>query len=205
VFVDAQDIGSDGSFTINLGGGEGTAVTLENLQGNLNAAGFSGSVQAFAVTRDGGATNYNLRGSSGSDVILSENLLGDTLNGGGGSDVLSGGDGADRFVFDSALGIGNVDTIQDFEAGVDKIMLDQSIFASVTDGGGGTLLAGQFVYGDGGGALAADDRIIYDQVNGVLYYDSDGGTNVNRVQFAQVGGGDFGVPVLTAADFLVQP
>ncbi|MBO9447038.1 CHRD domain-containing protein [Ruegeria sp. R14_0] len=71
----------------------------------------------------------NVIGSDDGDVIVGssqDNVLNgadgdDLLNGGGGDDVLIGGEGADTFVFE---GIFNDDTISDFEAGVDRIQVN---------------------------------------------------------------------------------
>ena len=51
----------------------------------------------------------------------------------------------------------------------------------------------------GSAALDADDRIIYDQTTGLLYYDADGNGAGAAVLFAGVAG----LPALTAADFTV--
>ena len=48
--------------------------------------------------------------------------------GGTGNDTLTGGAGADKFVFASALNsLTNVDTITDFVSGTDKLVLDDSV------------------------------------------------------------------------------
>lgn len=54
-------------------------------------------------------------------------MVNDTLSGGAGSDILIGGDGADRFVFNSASQ--GVDSIIDFRVG-DRIVINRSFGAT---------------------------------------------------------------------------
>lgn len=103
-----------------------------------------------------------------------------------GADTLGGGGGADTFAFTAALG-GGVHTILDFETGIDKIA-----FGGVTPA---QLLAGAFH--EGTAAHDADDRIIYHQPSGALFYDGDGIGGLAQIQFATLQGS----PVLTANDF----
>ena len=101
------------------------------------------------------------------------------LNGFGGNDVLQGLGGADTFAFNTALGAGNVDTIADMVSGVDRISLDNSVFAGLPLG---TLSAANFRQAPT--AQDADDRIIYDAATGALYFDADGNGAGAAVQFA---------------------
>lgn len=119
----------------------------------------------------------------------------DTLDGGLGNDILIGGLGADRFVFDTALGAGNIDTIRDFDPGQDKIAIDNSVFKALR--GTGTLASSAFTVG----TQAADstDRIIYDNQNGRLLYDADGTGNSAAIHFATINPG----LSLTASNFQV--
>src|SRR5205823_4198934 len=54
----------------------------------------------------------------------------DTLNGGLGNDTLAGGLGNDTFVFSTAPSASNVDTVNDFTSGTDKLAFDDAAFAS---------------------------------------------------------------------------
>ncbi|MGX7897088.1 hypothetical protein ACWPMZ_16545, partial [Tsuneonella sp. HG222] len=94
--------------------------------------------------------------------------------------TLVGNGGADTFVFANAPSAApalfhsnasaNVDTIFDFVSGEDMLEISASAF-----GGGltpGSLAAGAFVIGSAAGD--ADDRFVYDQANGNLYFDADG-------------------------------
>lgn len=116
------------------------------------------------------------------------------LDGGSGADTLVGGAGADSFAFTTALGGGNVDQIADFQAGLDKILLENAIFTAL---GVGALPAGAFR--TGAAALDADDRIVYEAATGILRYDADGNGAGAAVHFATLqagltlGAGDFTV------------
>jgi Ca2+-binding RTX toxin-like protein len=151
-----------------------TAANVENLTG----------ISASGQTLVGGAIGNVITGGAGNDV----------LDGGLGADTLIGNAGADSFLFDSALGGGNVDTIQDFVLGSDRVLLDHNVFSAL---GTGALAPGAFVIGTAAGD--ADDRIIYDQSTGNLYYDADGNGAGAAVQFATLQGH----PALTASDFSV--
>ncbi len=78
-----------------------------------------------------------LHGGEGNDLIYGDARLGDNglggydiLNGGLGNDQLWGGSGADQFVFDNDSG---QDTIEDFEAGTDKIVVNHTMARSFSD------------------------------------------------------------------------
>lgn len=154
-------------------------------------------------TLNGTAANDTIRGLAGSDRLYgrdgNDSLDGGTGNdllwGGAGSDTMFGGAGADRFVFDTALGSGNVDRITDFSRVDDTILLENSIFTRLTTTG--TLNSGAFY----AGAAAHDstDRIIYNPATGALSYDADGTGAAASVQFAQLASG----LSLTYQDFLV--
>ena len=117
------------------------------------------------------------------------------LNGGGGADYLQGFGGADNFAFTTALGGGNVDTIADFVAGTDRLLLDDAVFAQL--GGPGTLNGNAFV--TGAAAADASDRIVYDSATGQLFYDADGSGAGAAVLFATLATG----LNLAASDFIV--
>jgi serralysin len=139
-----------------------------------------------------------LRGSEGVNVLAgldgNDILYGyggnDILAGGEGLDTLHGGSGVDDFRF-SAPGAANIDTIADFEAGIDKIGLNAGFGVTPAQ-----LAAGAFRTGTA--AADADDRIIYDSATGALYFDSDGVGGAAQIQFAFL----TGAPPITAADFI---
>lgn len=115
-----------------------------------------------------------------------------TLNGGLGNDTLSGGTGNDVFVFNTAPGATNVDTITDFSPNVngnnDTIWLAGSVFTGL-GATNATLNAAAFrqVTTATLGQVDATDRIIYNSTTGALSWDADGsGANFQAVQFAQL-------------------
>ncbi len=144
----------------------------------------------------GGDGDDTVSGGSGADYLEAGNGI-DVLSGGLGADTLWGGTGADTYVFDAALGAGNVDTIIGFSTVDDIFLLSAGVFTGLSVG---ALAAGNFRIGTE--ALDADDRILYDPVTGNLYFDVDGtlGDDV-PVLFATVAPG----LALTAADFIVGP
>jgi len=142
-----------------------------------------------------------IRGLGGRDTILGlggqDKLHGgvghDVLNGGRGGDVLTGGAGRDAFVFGARPDANAPDIIRDFSARDDTIRLHLKAFPTLA----GILTVDAFYKG-----LAshdADDRIIYDETSGALFYDADGSGADAAVQFA----GLRHHPAITAADFLV--
>ena len=135
-----------------------------------------------------GAGADSISGGNGND-ILSGGAGNDTLVGGAGKDMLTGGDGADRFVFDTALGASNVDTIKDFLTGTDKIVLSAKVFGKLTGSSAGLAIsAGNFVISAGATAVAKDndDHLIYDTGTDLLYYDADGSGTGSPVAFVKV-------------------
>lgn len=169
----------------------GTASASFILQQGTNAAsGSNGYWNAGPISGIGADSYKNMEGVIGSkfDDFLSGGIGNDVLIGGGGADVLSGGAGQDTFVFNTAPNA--VVQIQDFSAsGVDSIELSASMFSNIAAGANGTLLAADFVGVTSGGAsadVAADVNIIYDSGTGNLYYDTDGGSNLNRTLFAHL-------------------
>jgi Ca2+-binding RTX toxin-like protein len=167
-------------------GGEAVGDTFISIEG------FIGS--AFNDTFVGNNANGDyIDGQGGNDTIYG---LGgnDSLLGGAGNDILFGGTGADRFQFNAAVNAStNVDTISDFVAGTDDIVLSQAIFTGI----GSTLDANEFQIG---GPNAVTDRICYNPGTGQLFFDADGnGTGSGLVLFATVTAGT----ALTLADFVM--
>jgi Ca2+-binding RTX toxin-like protein len=141
-----------------------------------------------------------LRGDKGVDTIYGGDG-GDLINGGLGRDFLYGDDGKDNFVFDTALA-GNVDHIGDFRPLDDSIRLDDAIFnwAGQTLG---TLKANEFKVIGTGQAVDANDRILYNQNTGGIYYDADGAGGQSAVLFAIADNFSGDVPILTFQDFII--
>ena len=216
--------GNYGDNTLNGRGGDGSALsdTLIGLFGNDSYAVFSqgdvvreqagqgvdtvyanadyqlrdgteieGLVAADASSTTAGLT---LRGNGLAQTIVG-NQANNVLDGRGGNDTLIGFGGNDTFAFTTALdATNNVDQVRDFQPGGDKIGLASDVFAAVTGGG---IVAGEFVIGTA--AADADDRLIYDQGTGRLFYDADGNGTGAAVLFAQFAAGT----ALAASDFVV--
>ena len=140
-----------------------------------------------------GDQDFDLTGNEFGQRLIG-NFGSNLLDGKGGNDTLIGLGGADTFSFTSALGSGNVDTIADFESGIDTIALDDAVFSSLPPGD-----LDPEALAIGTAATEADDRIIYDPTNGNLYYDADGNGAGAAVLFAHLNN----APQLNATDFSV--
>jgi Ca2+-binding RTX toxin-like protein len=86
---------------------------------------------------------------------------------------LTGGAGADSFVFDEALGA-SANRILDFTSGADEIVLDGNAHPNI--GASGRFAAGdaRFAANSTGTAQDLSDRVIYNTANGDLWYDANG-------------------------------
>jgi serralysin len=175
--------------TLSAANQSGTAAL--DLTGNDYGQLIFGNNGGNTMSGNGGADQ--LAGFGGDDILLGGDGD-DLLNGGAGHDVLNGGAGADLFVFADTLGGSNVDGIQDFATGADRILLDHGVFTGLAAGG---LAASAFVLGTGAGD--ADDRIIYNQATGELWFDADGNGAGAAVLFATLAPS----ATLAASDFAV--
>jgi Ca2+-binding RTX toxin-like protein len=168
-----------------------TYVSIEGLVGSAFNDILVGSITAldYLSGQSGDDTLYGLGGND----ILDGGAANDTLHGGGNNDTLTGGAGSDRFVFSTALnGTTNVDTVLDFEANVDDILLSQAIFAGI----GGVLDASEFAIGTPNNSTY---KIVYNPVTGELFYDSNSNGFGGETLFATVTAGT----ALTLADFVM--
>lgn len=125
--------------------------------------------------------NDDLRGGNGLDYI--EGGTGnDVIRGALGTDTLMGGEGADTFVFEKALDNRiNIDTILDFEHGIDKIQLSSSIFTAFA--------------GEQGSPLSIGEHIIFNNRTRELTYYPEGFGPGEALVFARLGA-DSDVPTL---------
>ena len=174
------------STTLNIA----SRANVENL--TLTGAAVAGVGNALSNTivgtngansLQGLAGSDNLIGQAGNDVLLGQDGN-DLLQGGLGADFLSSGNGFDTFRFNTAIGAGQIDTVADFNSVFDTMQLDDDIFVGV--GPLGTLSAAAFRVG--GAAADADDRIIYNNVTGALFFDSDGNGGAAQTQIATLTG-----------------
>ncbi len=164
--------------------------------GNDGANALLGNAAANALDGQGG--NDALNGGTGNDT-LSGGSGDDILAGALGIDALNGGTGTDTFVFNTAPGAANLDTIGDFSAAADMIQLSKSVFTGL--GMPAFALPTEAFHSGAGVTTAADatDRIVYNTTTGDLYYDRDGTGGAAAVKFAVLAG----APAITEADFFV--
>ncbi len=190
-----ENLTLDGGST---GGGNALAnvITGNNGTNFLNGGGGDDLLDGLAGidTLNGEAGADTLLGGNGADT-LNGGADNDSLSGGLGTDTLTGGSGADSFVFNTAFSGSNSDTVTDFNAIDDTIVLDNAIFTGLSDG---TLDASAFRVG--AAALDADDRIVFNATTGGLFYDADGNGAAAAIQFATVSTTAMGV---SAGDFLI--
>src|SRR5262245_21554511 len=173
-------------------GGQGADEARTSVSSTLTAG---ADVESLRTTNDDGTAAINLTGNSTGNLVRGNNGN-NVINGGDGNDELTGRGGQDAFLFNTALNAAtNVDVITDFVVADDTIQLDQDIFSSSL--GLGTIANGEFVIGTA--AQDANDRIIYNNVTGDLFFDADGNGATAAVRFANVGAG----LAFTNNDFLV--
>ena len=143
--------------------------TLDTLQANISYT-LADQVERLVL-----AGSANLAGTGNALAnTLTGNCGANRLDGGAGADILTGGAAADMFVFSTALGAGNVDSVADFERGIDQIHLAALVFAGL---GPAYQALGASLFASGAGLVAAADaatRIVFDTRTGNLYYDADG-------------------------------
>jgi Ca2+-binding RTX toxin-like protein len=153
--------------TVNLNAW-GNAVDLSAISGGVWNVKNRGAAAKFVGTQG----NDSLIGGLGRDA-LSGGDGDDFLAGGTGVDTLSGGNGSDIFRFG---GNTETDRITDFVSGTDRIELDIKLYKTLTPSG---LDSSAFLLGNA--ATNGDERLIYDQSKGALYYDADGSGRVAPV------------------------
>ncbi|HTU11240.1 MAG TPA: calcium-binding protein [Allosphingosinicella sp.] len=152
------------------------------------------SVEILSTSDNAGTASIGLTGNELANTLFG-NAGANVLDGGAGGDFLEGKGGADSYVFTTALGPNNVDTIAGFQSGVDRIWLDNAVFTAL--GASGALSPNAFVTGNA--AADGTDRIVYNNATGQLFYDADGAGGAAAILFATLQG----APALTATDFLV--
>ncbi|MGP3699568.1 beta strand repeat-containing protein [Rhodobacter sp. NSM] len=128
----------------------------------------------------GGAGNDQIGGGDGNDLLMGGDGN-DLLFGALGNDTFVGGAGEDVFLFNTAPASDNVETIIDFEYGIDRIALLPSAFTFIPSPDG-----------------VFEDYLRFDADMGTLYFDADGQGAQEEVLIANV----FGTDTLTSDDFL---
>ena len=160
---------STGLVTVTLGEAETGGTASDGFGGTdslFNLENVIGSDGNDSLTGNSG--NNSLTGRDGNDVISGGEGDG-FLTGSNGRDMLTGGEGSDRFVYLSFDEGG--DTITDFTVGTDKIAVVSAGFF----GGGlpvGELPESRFSLGSD--ATTSEQRFIFDDASGALFYDADG-------------------------------
>jgi Ca2+-binding RTX toxin-like protein len=180
-----------------------TGIANQSVTGNSAANTITGNGLTNTVHAGGG--NDTVIGQGGNDKLWG-GANNDAIRGGAGNDSLWGDGGADQFVFNSAGGAANADTIKDFVHLTDDIVLDAAIFTAL--GLPGDLAAGKFkaatdITATAGSTVDSSDRVLYDSDSGNLYYDANGSAANGRVLLATVWTNATDHPILTAADFTV--
>ena len=171
---------TSGNNTLNGGAGNDTLLADDSTGNNL----LSGGDGNDTLSASGAFGNNTFYGGNGNDY----------LTGGKGNDTLYGGTGTDTFAFNSYKE--GVDRLYDFNATNELIQVSAAGF-----GGGlsiGSLKTSQFTLGTS--ATTSNQRFIYDNITGGLYFDLDG----NASRFAQVKFAQLSVGVsLTKNNFVV--
>jgi Ca2+-binding RTX toxin-like protein len=107
----------------------------------------------------------------------------DTLYGYEGKDNLIGGAGADRFMFDTRPVASNIDTVEDFVSGTDRVGLAYFYYGGALSGTGIRLVVGAEAR-----AKTSAGTILFDTTTKVLSYDGDGRGNAAAVPIAVLEG-----------------
>ena len=138
----------------------------------------TGLAELFAV---GNAQDNRITGNSAGNVLQAGQGK-DTLLGKGGLDKLFGGDGADTFCFDTKpSGLNNWDTVQDFNAAEDTLVLSRSVFSKLARG---TLASNALVVDSN--PISRKACLLYNNETGALSYDADGIGKGKAVLFAVI-------------------
>jgi Ca2+-binding RTX toxin-like protein len=212
---DGDDVLEGGTAADRIDGGPGIdtlsfSTSATGVKADLSAVKTVNGVKTLVIAGDtialtapsGLASVENLRGSARADTLKGDSRVNrieggagdDVLDGRAGKDRLTGGTGRDSFVFSSAPGPANIDTITDFRPVDDTVRLSRLVFKGLKKG---NLPSKAFVVGKA--AKDGSDRIIHDRTTGTISFDRDGTGPAKRVAFAKVKPG----LRLTAADFRV--
>jgi Ca2+-binding RTX toxin-like protein len=117
--------------------------------------------------------------------------------GGLGDDQLTGGDGQDRFLLESAIkNGGNVDTVTDFVSGIDKIALAGSVFTVLR---GDSDLSDNLWLTTSTSPATARSNLVFDPQSGILSYDVDGSGPATSIAICTL----VGVTTLVASDLVM--
>jgi len=177
--------GGLGRDTLEGGLGNDIYVLSDNLDTIIDTGGVDTIRSTLDIKLMAGIENAELVGIGDTVVIgnvadnfLVGNMGNNLLDGGAGVDTLTGGAGSDQFMI-AYNGSGLApDTVTDFSAGNDLLILDIALLgvsaAQLNLQSSGTVAAASLVKGAGAAALDPDDYYILDTVRGLLMFDPDG-------------------------------
>lgn len=183
----AAEVGKAVGVAVSFTDGFGTIEPLLGMtSGPVAAATTLDSDVGIALPAD--VSNLNLTGNyaiagigNALDNRITGNAASNALLGGLGNDTLTGGAGADHFIFNTALGRQNVDTITDFSiAEGDLIVLDHTIFSRL---GIKDNLSEHFRTSDQR-PIGNDDYIVLNTETGQVFYDPSGNDSGTSLLFA---------------------
>ncbi|WP_259444686.1 beta strand repeat-containing protein [Neotabrizicola shimadae] len=192
--VDTADYtDSDAAVTVTAGNSTGsgghaqgdTLISIENLRG----------ADGFGDILNGNAGVNRIEGLGGNDTILA-GAGSDVVLGGLGQDEITLGTGADRVAYASSTEGG--DTVTDFNVAADTFQFAAAGFAGLV-AGSSLGVTGQFVSNASGTADGAMAQVVYDNDDGLLFWDADGTGSGSAVLIATLSN----LAGLTAADFLI--
>lgn len=147
---------------VNTGDAAGdTFSSIENLTGTAFDDTLRGS--QIANVLDGGDGDDRLFGRAGGDTLMGGDGA-DHLDGGAWKDTLTGGAGSDSFYFANIAQAG--DTITDFQAGIDNIVLSGAGF--------GLESLADLSFVEGRVANSTDPTVLFDSEGDRLLWDADG-------------------------------
>ena len=201
----------EGLDNLDVFDGTGIGNELDNvMRFGSNFQGLGGS-DLLITGSPGGESATSAQGGDGNDTLVGSGLR-SHLFGDAGDDVLdpgsnefadgenelTGGTGADSFVFDEDLGA-SANRILDFASGTDEIVLDGNAHPNIGASGGFGVGDARFWSSGTGTAHDADDRVLYNNSSGQLWYDADGSGAGTAELIATLQG----APALAASDIEV--
>jgi Ca2+-binding RTX toxin-like protein len=206
VFSSVSFVAPDGVTQLTLMGSGSINGTGNELNNNLHGNDGANRLEAL------GGSDF-VHGGAGDDLVLGgdgiDNVFGgdgaDTVDGGVGNDAIEGGVGSDRFLFSVAPGESNRDSVSDFAAGADRLVLDGNAYSEIGPSGSFSANDDRFErfvnLGPSTNVQGFDpeDRVLYDIDTGEVFYDPDGSGGAVAQRFAVLQG----APNLQATDIEV--
>jgi Ca2+-binding RTX toxin-like protein len=181
---DIYRINNSGDIIIeSAGAAGGTADRVSTSVDYRLAAGIG--VEIMTTSNSKAVSGVDLTGNAFAQSITG-NAGDNRLEGREGNDILRGGAGKDTFVFNTAPGTSNVDTIADFNVADDRFLMSDAVFKALSPG---ILSAAAFQANTTGLATDATDRIVYETDTGKLFYDADGTGSAAGIHFATITAG----------------